>query len=76
MNPDLDVMCEIARAVHEAKTSICTLPGLPQWIFFQQAQHLKDQGLVVAEFQVVQGRVTAAVVRRLTPMGEVFVSAG
>ena len=76
MKPNLQAMLAIARAVRDTKMSACKIDGLTQDEFSIQARHLHDQGLVVAEFQARQGRAAVAVVRRLTPLGEAFVSQG
>lgn len=74
MNQDIDAMRQIALAVREANGSICRLEGMSDAVFFQQALNLHEQGLIEAKFQVVQGRVTAAVLSRLTAAGHDFIN--
>lgn len=76
MKPDLAAMRQIARAVRDTKFPVSRMGGMPDAEFFRHAQHLQDQGLAVVVLQVTQRHITAAVVRRLTPAGEVFITQG
>lgn len=69
MKRDMDACKQIARAVRDTQLPISNMPGMTQEVFFRHAKHLDELGLAVVVVQEVQGRVTAAVVRRLTALG-------
>lgn len=72
MNPDLDAMKQIARAVRDTKFPVSKMAGMTNAEFLRHAQHLQDQGLAVVVLQDPQVPDRASVVRRLTDLGELF----
>lgn len=75
MKRDMDLIRQMVLQVRNSNGSVSSMPGVDQEVFMEHVQLLQEAGLVDAAIQVVQHRVRAAIIWRLTWAGQDFASA-
>jgi len=75
MKRDMDLIRQMVLQVRNSNSSVSSMAGVDQELFMQHAQLLQEAGLADASLQVVQHRVCAAIIWRLTWAGQDFADA-